>query len=207
MDFHKTNSRISASTRVPGYGIQIGYYSIHHPVVSCSYFFSYRTLSVRVEEKQLPQKPKASADPADAIASIDVHLITPEEVYTRYSTHPVHGLDNAAVLRKTQDGKNVISAPPTQYWKKALNYVFGGFNFLMWIAFILTLVSFVIDRILWSLIVVLSCHIGPSASHLRFSCLVWPFFWWVLPLYVPLSLIICPSSCSSLSFPPLSMPW
>ena len=101
---------------------------------------SYRTLSVRVEEKQLPAKPKASADPADAIASIDVHLITAEEVYTRYSTHPVHGLDNAAVERKVKDGKNVISPPPTQYWKKALNYVFGGFNFLMWIAFILTLV-------------------------------------------------------------------
>ncbi len=34
----------------------------------------------------------------------------------------------------------MISAPPTQYWKKALNYVFGGFNFLMWIAFIVTVV-------------------------------------------------------------------
>lgn len=101
---------------------------------------SYRTLSVRVDEKNLPAKAKAGADPADAIASIDVHLITPEEVYTRYSTHPVHGLDDAAVQRKIKEGKNVISPPPTQYWKKALNYIFGGFNFLMWIAFILTLV-------------------------------------------------------------------
>ncbi|KAH0834136.1 calcium ATPase transmembrane domain M-containing protein [Lanmaoa asiatica] len=128
MDFQKTNSRVSTSgrDRVSGYGIQIGY----------------RTLSVRVEEKELPAKQKVSADPADAIASIDVHLITPEEVYTRYSTHPVHGLDSAAVQRKIKDGKNVISPPPTQYWKKALNYVFGGFNFLMWIAFILTLLSY-----------------------------------------------------------------
>ncbi|KAI9457845.1 calcium ATPase transmembrane domain M-containing protein [Boletus coccyginus] len=126
MDFQKTNSRVSNSGRVSGYGIQIGY----------------RTLSVRVEEKQLPAKPKVSADPADAIASIDVHLITPEEVYTRYSTHPVHGLDNVVVQRKIGDGRNVISPPPTQYWKKALNYVFGGFNFLMWIAFILTLLSY-----------------------------------------------------------------
>ncbi|KAF8555191.1 calcium ATPase transmembrane domain M-containing protein [Imleria badia] len=128
MDFQKTNSRVSNSGRdkVSGYGIQIGY----------------RTLSVRVEEKQLPAKPKATADPADAIASIDVHLISPEEVYTRYSTHPVHGLDNAVVERKIQDGRNVISPPPTQYWKKALNYIFGGFNFLMWIAFILTLLSY-----------------------------------------------------------------
>ena len=29
-----------------------------------------------------------------------------------------------------------------RYWKKFLNYVFGGFNFLMWIAFIVTIVCF-----------------------------------------------------------------
>ncbi|KAG6377773.1 hypothetical protein JVT61DRAFT_14546 [Boletus reticuloceps] len=128
MEFQKTNSRVSNSARdkVPGYGLQIGY----------------RTLSVRVEEKDLPAKPKANADPADAIASIDVHLVAPEDVYTRYSTHPVHGLDTPAVQRRIKDGKNVISPPPTQYWKKALNYIFGGFNFLMWIAFILTLLSY-----------------------------------------------------------------
>ena len=27
-----------------------------------------------------------------------------------------------------------------RYWKKILNYIFGGFNFLMWIAFIVTIV-------------------------------------------------------------------
>jgi sodium/potassium-transporting ATPase subunit alpha len=106
----------------------------------CGYF-SYRTLSVRVEERQLPAKPKVSQDPADAIASIDVHLVTPEDVYTRYSTHPAHGLEMAAIQRKSKDARNVISPPQTQYLRKALNYVFGGFNFLMWIAFILTIVS------------------------------------------------------------------
>ena len=144
MDFQKTNSRVSNSGRdkVSGYGIQIGRVPCVRRCLALSqrFFRSYRTLSVRVEEKKLPAKPKASADPADAIASIDVHLISPEEVCTRYSTHPVHGLDNAVVERKIKDGRNVISPPPTQYWKKALNYIFGGFNFLMWIAFILTLV-------------------------------------------------------------------
>jgi sodium/potassium-transporting ATPase subunit alpha len=100
----------------------------------------YRTLSIRVDEKDLPGKPKKSADPADAIAAIDVHLITTDDVYTRYSCSPNVGLEPAAVLRRAKDGKNIISPPPTQYWMKALNYVFGGFNFLMWIAFIVTLV-------------------------------------------------------------------
>ncbi|KIK92629.1 hypothetical protein PAXRUDRAFT_829771 [Paxillus rubicundulus Ve08.2h10] len=115
-----------STERIPGYGIQIGY----------------RTLSIRVDEKDLPGKSKKSADPADAIAAIDVHLITTDEVYTRYSCSPNVGLEPAAVQRRAKDGKNIISPPPTQYWMKALNYVFGGFNFLMWIAFIVTLLSY-----------------------------------------------------------------
>lgn len=93
-----------------------------------------------MEEKDLPSKAKQSTDPADAIASIDVHLISTDEVYTRYSCHPTVGLEEAAVQRRSKDGKNVISPPPTQHWKKILNYIFGGFNFLMWIAFVVTTV-------------------------------------------------------------------
>lgn len=140
----RTDTRRSRVSERVGYGLQIG--QVLHSVGFRQWIFTqfsprYRTLSIRVEEKDLPAKPKASTDPADAIAAIDVHLITVEDVFTRYSTHPTHGLEAAAVLRKEKDGKNTISPPPTQYWKKALNYVFGGFNFLMWIAFILTLVS------------------------------------------------------------------
>lgn len=102
----------------------------------------YRTLSVRVEENKATSK--SPLDPADAIASIDAHLLSVDEVYTRYSSHPTVGLELAAVRRRERDGKNVISPPPTVYWKKTLNYVFGGFNFLMWIAFLLTIVSAVV---------------------------------------------------------------
>jgi magnesium-transporting ATPase (P-type) len=85
---------------------------------------------------------KAPADPADVIRQIDVHTVPVDVVYHRYSTSPTLGLESPAVERLTQNyGKNVISPPKTIYWKKALNYVFGGFNFLMWIAFIVTLVS------------------------------------------------------------------
>ncbi|KAG1894549.1 uncharacterized protein F5891DRAFT_1195114 [Suillus fuscotomentosus] len=108
-----------------GYGIQV----------------AYRTLSVRVEENTKATS-KSPLDPADAIASIDAHLLSVDEVYTRYSSHPTVGLELAAVRRRERDGKNVISPPPTVYWKKTLNYVFGGFNFLMWIAFILTILSY-----------------------------------------------------------------
>lgn len=81
-----------------------------------------------------------TADPATALRQIDVHGLSVDEVYTRFSTSPSLGLEKDAIERRSKAGKNVISSPPTQYWKKGLNYVFGGFNFLMWIAFIVTVV-------------------------------------------------------------------
>lgn len=98
----------------------------------------YRTLSVHVEEKSS----KSTPDKVNAIRHIDVHTFPVDLVYQRFSTSPTLGLESPAVARLTQTfGKNVISPPKTQYWKKVLNYIFGGFNFLMWIAFIVTIVS------------------------------------------------------------------
>ncbi|KAH8795174.1 calcium ATPase transmembrane domain M-containing protein [Flagelloscypha sp. PMI_526] len=99
----------------------------------------FRTLSIQVEDKTLP---KPIPEPAEAIRHVDAHIVDPNVLFTRYSSHPSLGLDLATVQRKATEGKNVISRPPTQYWKKLLNYVFGGFNFLMWIAFIVTILSY-----------------------------------------------------------------
>jgi sodium/potassium-transporting ATPase subunit alpha len=100
---------------------------------------SFRTLSTHVNDTIREGRP-VKKGPEGAIREIDAHLIPPEEVFTRFSTSPTLGLEHAAVQRRSKVGKNVISPPPTQYWKKALNYIFGGFNFLMWIAFIVTIV-------------------------------------------------------------------
>ncbi|KAI0363433.1 calcium ATPase [Pilatotrama ljubarskyi] len=83
-----------------------------------------------------------AADPASAIRRVDVHRLSVNDVYTSFSTSPTLGLEADAVVRRAKAGKNVISSPPTQSWKKAANYVFGGFNLLMWIAFIVTILSY-----------------------------------------------------------------
>ncbi|KAH9848973.1 calcium ATPase transmembrane domain M-containing protein [Lenzites betulinus] len=105
----------------------------------------YRTLSLHVdsyvEGKSKPAEVQ-TADPASALRQIDVHQIPVQEVYARFSTSPTLGLESDAVERRSKSAKNVISSPPTQYWRKGLNYVFGGFNFLMWIAFIVTVLSY-----------------------------------------------------------------
>ncbi|KAI0687707.1 calcium ATPase transmembrane domain M-containing protein [Cytidiella melzeri] len=108
----------------------------------------YRTLSIHVEntkdEKVFLSRGKkdVATDPATAIRNIDVHQLNVDEVYRRYSIAPQVGLEASSVARKAKLGKNIISSPPTHYWKKIANYVFGGFNFLMWIAFILTVLSY-----------------------------------------------------------------
>ena len=113
-------------------------FSLYSSFSNCFLFQRYRTLSIHVEENSS----KAIPDKADAIRQIDVHTIPVELVYQRFSTSPTLGLESAAVTRLIQSfGKNAISPPKTQYWKKVLNYIFGGFNFLMWIAFIVTTVS------------------------------------------------------------------
>lgn len=98
-------------------------------------------MSLRAET--LEAKPtKRNVGPNSLIGQIDIHLAPTNEVFTRFGTSPTIGLESAAVERRSKDGKNTITKPPTRYWQKALNYVFGGFNFLMWIAFIVTLVRF-----------------------------------------------------------------
>ena len=77
-------------------------------------FSSYRTLSIHVDDKPISTN-KKGADPSDAIRLIDAHSIDTDKVFQRYSTHPKLGLDAAAVARKSKEGKNVISPPPSQY--------------------------------------------------------------------------------------------
>ncbi|KAF7797702.1 hypothetical protein EIP86_008902 [Pleurotus ostreatoroseus] len=129
-----------------GFDVQVR--SVLHLLVGSPFLTlqSYRTLSIHVDdqidEKGTKSKTGKRDDPAVGIRNIDVHLIKPEEVFSRFSTSPQLGLESSAIQRRAKLGKNVISSPPTHYWKKALNYVFGGFNFLMWIAFIVTILSY-----------------------------------------------------------------
>lgn len=106
---------------------------------SSSYSSSYRTLSIQAEQRR-DLSEKQDIDASNDIRAIDAHLLSLNEIFNRFSTSVRVGLDSASVERKAKLGKNTISSPPTHYWKKALNYVFGGFNFLMWIAFIVTIV-------------------------------------------------------------------
>eukprot|EP00842_Homolaphlyctis_polyrhiza_P006183 jgi/Hompol1/6566/HPOL_001313-RA len=100
---------------------------------------TFRTLSIQQTENR-PKPRNAPRDPADAIREISVHMLRTQDVFTKYSTHPTLGLEKAAVARKTA-GKNKISPVPTNYALQFATYLFGGFNFLLWIAGIVIILS------------------------------------------------------------------
>ncbi|TFK65891.1 calcium ATPase transmembrane domain M-containing protein [Pluteus cervinus] len=103
---------------------------------------NYRTLSIhQTIHPENEVAPAKIADPANAIRQLDVHKISINDIFLRYSTSPTLGLETAALERLSKLGKNAIPPPPTAYYKKVLNYIFGGFNFLMWVAFIVTIIS------------------------------------------------------------------
>ena len=156
-------------------------------------------MSIHVEEKI-----KQTPDKAEAIRQIDVHNIPVDLVYQRFSTSPTLGLETPAVNRLTQTfGKNVISPPKTQYWKKVLNYIFGGFNFLMWIAFIVTIVSsspslsFFCQKMAdQSVLFSFPTSLLGSLTH---SYLIWAwqsFLFVLFPIWVLSLLITDPAFCS-----------
>jgi hypothetical protein len=114
-----------------------------------------------VEDKTLP---KPIPEPAEAIRQVDAHIVDANVLFTCYSSYPTLGLDLTAVERKAADGKNIISRPLTQYWKKLLNYIFGGLNFLMWIAFIVTVVCRTLVSCHWYSCIRISSPTNPWAA-------------------------------------------
>ncbi|RKO89029.1 E1-E2 ATPase-domain-containing protein [Blyttiomyces helicus] len=96
----------------------------------------FRELSLHVTQTKETKKAKDAAP----IKEITVHLLRSEDVFT--STHPSLGLENAAVERKMKEGKNAISPPPKNYLRQIITYVFGGFNALLWLSCILSVISY-----------------------------------------------------------------
>jgi len=77
-------------------------------------------MSLRLEEDPKVAARGGTTDPAAALRQITAHTLSPEDICTRFSTHPGRGLDSATIARKAIEGKNKISPPPTQYFRKGV---------------------------------------------------------------------------------------
>ncbi|KAI7904029.1 uncharacterized protein BX663DRAFT_485506 [Cokeromyces recurvatus] len=104
---------------------------------------AYRTLSITVSERQVKKSPKKSKkDLADDLSDTNFHKLSLLELSQQYRTSLEQGLDSQqASNRVSEYGKNVITPPPSNWFKKIFSYFFGGFCGLLWIASIICWVS------------------------------------------------------------------
>ncbi|KAH6880671.1 hypothetical protein B0T10DRAFT_581214 [Thelonectria olida] len=131
----RSRSRSSSRSRIPPAspysGVQI----------------EYRTLSIQVTEaKQNEPELDEIKDPKglknkddDAyFANLQYHELQVEQLCQQLNVSPGVGLsENSAAVRLERDGTNSLPHPKTNYIKRTLRYVFGGFCSILWVGAII----------------------------------------------------------------------
>ena len=124
----------------------------------------FRTLSIHVETRTAPVNEGVGGTRKNAVkgasvrttspccpspyrrclelVSLDWHTITAEEALQRLSVSQLTGLDDAqAKRRQAQQGKNAITPPKSNFWRKVLEWVLGGFGSLLLAASIVCFIA------------------------------------------------------------------
>ncbi|TQV93461.1 hypothetical protein V2A60_010137 [Cordyceps javanica] len=116
----------------------------------------YRTLSINVAESHAvdteessSSDPKAAAaagglngkqDKADEdyFANLNYHQLTTDQITQQLNVSRRDGLSAGMVANRQQrDGRNTLPKPKTNYWRKVLGYVFGGFCSVLWVGVVI----------------------------------------------------------------------
>lgn len=107
----------------------------------------YRTLSIQVTEAKQHEPeledakdPKAlkSKEDEDYFANLQYHEVQVEQLCQQLNVSPGVGLsEHAAGVRLERDGNNSLPHPKTNYIKRTLKYIFGGFCSVLWVGAII----------------------------------------------------------------------
>ncbi|KAM4057168.1 E1-E2 ATPase domain-containing protein [Hirsutella rhossiliensis] len=103
----------------------------------------YRTLSIHVAEScnidtDVPGDAKAIKDDQCYFANINYHELSVAQICQQLNVAKDQGLsDGPAAVRLQRDGRNTLPRAKTNYTKKILGYVFGGFCSVLWIGVII----------------------------------------------------------------------
>ncbi|KAI8325729.1 calcium ATPase [Martensiomyces pterosporus] len=74
---------------------------------------------------------------AEQLRNLRFHMDTVNEVYTRFNTSPLRGLEAAAVERRAErHGRNVFSPASRRIPQRVVSWFFGGFNRFLWLAMV-----------------------------------------------------------------------
>lgn len=103
----------------------------------------YRTLSIQVAESRKVETessndPKGSTkDDEDYFSNLTFHELPTEQLCQQLNVSETSGLsESSAANRLQRDGGNTLPKPKTNYLKKILSYVFGGFCSILWVGVI-----------------------------------------------------------------------
>ncbi|KAI0762858.1 sodium-potassium ATPase [Fomes fomentarius] len=104
----------------------------------------FRTLSIHVQTHTSPIDGDATSRKAaiKELSSLDWHTITVDEALQRLSVSPQTGLETVQAQRRIQlYGKNAITPPKSNMWRKVLEWFFGGFGSLLFAASIVCFIA------------------------------------------------------------------
>ncbi|TKX27473.1 cation-transporting ATPase-like protein [Elsinoe australis] len=108
----------------------------------------FRTLSFNIEhskskfDEARPQKASKKKSTDIDFTEIDFHTTSVDEIYNRFSSSPQRGLSAEQAARKLKEvGPNMPSARPSQWVRKTLTYLFGGFGSILFVASVLVFIA------------------------------------------------------------------
>ncbi|KAG2166541.1 hypothetical protein VTO58DRAFT_111109 [Aureobasidium pullulans] len=104
----------------------------------------FRTMSFDIEQSKarndLPVK--SAVEKESDFSNYDLHTIPIEEVFERFSSSPTSGLSLDKAMVSLRDvGLNKLTAPPSNWFKKTVTYLFGGFGSILFVAAIMVFVA------------------------------------------------------------------
>ncbi|KAF8714477.1 cation transport ATPase (P-type) family, partial [Rhizoctonia solani] len=102
----------------------------------------FRTLSLHVDETVRQQAAEKRKGATKDISDLTFHTQTEEEVLALFSVSPAVGLDSAQAQRRlATNGPNALSPPPSNTFRKVLEWIFGGFGSLLLAASIVCFIA------------------------------------------------------------------
>ncbi|KAG8735312.1 hypothetical protein FRC10_010750 [Ceratobasidium sp. 414] len=102
----------------------------------------FRTLSLHVEETVRQQAAERRKGAVKDISDLTYHTQTEEEILALFSVSPNVGLDSAQAQRRlATNGPNALSPPPNRAFRKAMEWIFGGFGSLLLAASIVCFIA------------------------------------------------------------------
>ncbi|KAH6972856.1 hypothetical protein BKA56DRAFT_492213 [Ilyonectria sp. MPI-CAGE-AT-0026] len=131
----RTRSRSSSRSRIqptsPYSGVQIEYRTL-----------SFQVTEAKQNDDEIEQAKDATGlgnkDDEDYFAKLQYHELQVEQLCQQLNVSSGEGLsENAAAVRLERDGNNSLPHPKTNYIKKTLKYIFGGFCSVLWVGAII----------------------------------------------------------------------